>query len=324
MKIAVIGAGHWGKIHLKCLQHISNSELIGFNDINPSAVLSVENLLDIPHFDNLIDLMDRADIIDIVTPIDTHFEIISTALRKRKHVLVEKNMATTKEQAHKLVSLANEAQVKTQVGNTQRFNPAFLKALPIIQQPLFIEVNNFSSFDPKNANISVVEELMIHDIDLLLSVVNSDIKKIQANGISSIGESADLVNARIEFNNGCVANLTANRISTRKSHKIRFFEKDSYISVNLLERTSKVSHISKSTEGTIGFNNLSIDSNEYHPSQIHLQNLEIQTSNDIESELRFFLDSIRNNTNTIVSFAEFYQTLEVVSHIRECISRNNF
>ncbi|MEG2666262.1 MAG: hypothetical protein RSA02_04520 [Bacteroidales bacterium] len=169
-----------------------------------------------------------------------------------------------------------------------------------------------------------MEELMIHDIDLLLSVVNSDIKKIQANGISSIGESADLVNARIEFNNGCVANLTANRISTRKSHKIRFFEKDSYISVNLLERTSKVSHISKSTEGTIGFNNLSIDSNEYHPSQIHLQNLEIQTSNDIESELRFFLDSIRNNTNTIVSFAEFYQTLEVVSHIRECISRNNF
>ena len=206
LKIGVLGAGHLGKIHIKCIQETKEYELIGFYDPDESVSTQVEKDFGIPEFNDIQALIKSVDVVDIVTPTISHFECATQALKEFKHVFIEKPVVNTPEEAKQLIALANEAEVKIQVGHVERFNPAFTAALPYFKQPLFIETHRLAMFNPRGTDVPVILDLMIHDIDIVLSVVKSNIKKINASGVPVVSDTPDIANARLEFDNGCVAN----------------------------------------------------------------------------------------------------------------------
>ncbi|MEM6865454.1 MAG: Gfo/Idh/MocA family oxidoreductase, partial [Bacteroidota bacterium] len=240
LKVGVLGAGHLGKIHLRLLNESQKYELIGFYDPDEINAEKVAEEFGYTHFENINKLMDAVDVVDIVTPTLSHFECAKKAIEKGKHIFIEKPITNTVEEAEGLVQLIDENQVKGQVGHVERFNPAFLAVANTIEAPMFIETHRLAEFNPRGTDVPVVLDLMIHDIDVILSVVNSDVKQINASGVSVISKSPDIANARIEFENGCVANLTASRISLKNMRKSRFFQKDAYISVDFLEKKVEV------------------------------------------------------------------------------------
>ncbi len=239
LKVGVLGAGHLGKIHLRLLNESQKYTLIGFHD--PDAINSkkVEAEFGYSYFDNINKLIDAVDVVDIVTPTLSHFDCAKKAMEKGKHVFIEKPITNTLEEAETLLSLEEKHNVKGQVGHVERFNPAFMAVRDKIQNPMFIETHRLAEFNPRGTDVPVVLDLMIHDIDAILSVVNSEVKQINASGVSVISNSPDIANARIEFENGCVANLTASRISLKNMRKSRFFQRDAYISIDFLEKKSR-------------------------------------------------------------------------------------
>ena len=203
----------------------------------------MEKEFGITRFLSLDELIDSVDVVDIVTPTISHFECASMALRKFRHVFIEKPIVTTLEEAKEMIKIAGEANVKVQVGHVERFNPAFLAAEPYFNKPMFIETHRLAQFNPRGTDVPVILDLMIHDIDIILSVVKSNIRKISASGVAVVSDTPDIANARIEFDNGCVANLTASRISIKNMRKSRFFQRDAYISVDFLNKEVEVVRI---------------------------------------------------------------------------------
>ena len=241
LKIGVVGAGHLGKIHIRLLlELVDEFELIGFFDPNDEIAKEVIEKFGLKRFETIEALMAQVDCVDIVTPTFAHFETASFALKNSKHVFIEKPITETTEEAKTLMLLAREANVKVQVGHVERFNPAFQAALPYFNKPLFIETHRLAQFNPRGTDVPVVLDLMIHDLDIILSVVKSGIKRISASGVAVVSDTHDITNARIEFDNGCVANLTASRISMKNMRKSRFFQKDAYISVDFLTKELEV------------------------------------------------------------------------------------
>ena len=233
LKIGVLGAGHLGKIHIKLLLELSDKyEFVGFFDPSDENAKSAIETYNVKRFESIESILDAVDCIDIVTPTLSHFSCASSALRSSKHVFIEKPVTETVDEARKLINLAEEAGVKVQVGHVERFNPAFQAALPHFNKPMFIETHRLAQFNPRGTDVPVVLDLMIHDLDAILSVVKSPVKRISASGVSVVSDTPDIANARIEFENGCVANLTASRISMKNMRKSRFFQKDAYISVD--------------------------------------------------------------------------------------------
>ena len=225
LKIGILGAGHLGKIHLRIAAASKHYEFVGFYDPDPNTVSAIITDTEYTAFESPETLIEACDVIDIVTPTLSHFEMASLAINAKKHVFIEKPLAKTDEEATALVTLAKSKGVLGQVGHVERFNPAFQSILDSITSPLFIETHRLAEFNPRGTDVSVVLDLMIHDIDIVLSVVNSPVKRIDASGVAVISETPDISNARIEFENGCVANLTASRISLKKMRKTRFFSK---------------------------------------------------------------------------------------------------
>jgi len=317
LSIAVIGAGHLGKIHLKCLQGLPNHyNIVGFFDTDAENAAKVETELGIKFFPDLEKLIQAVDVVDIVTPTISHFEIASLALRKGKHVFIEKPITTTPQEAQKLLALANEAGVKTQVGHVERFNPAFLKVKDKISTPMFIEAHRLAMFNPRGLDVPVILDLMIHDIDLILSVVNSPVRKISASGVAIVSETPDIANARLEFNNGCVANITASRISMKNMRKTRFFQKDAYISVDFLEKKSEI--VRMSDVGKIAMDDpfaMIIDLGQGKQKHIQIEKPDIEPINAIQTELSSFHDAIVNDTMPAVPFIDGYNALEVAYQI---------
>src|SRR5689334_20675897 len=215
LKIGVIGAGHLGKIHLRLLKEIPGAELVGFYDHSAETAATVEKEFGVKAFATAAALMDVCDAVDIVTPTVAHYDYASKAIRKSKHIFIEKPISTTVNEAKKITSLVNEANVKAQIGHVERFNPAFLAAKEYFNQPMFIETHRLAEFNPRGTDVSVIHDLMIHDIDVVLSVVKSNVKNINASGVAVVSDTPDIANARIEFENGCVANLTSSRISLK-------------------------------------------------------------------------------------------------------------
>ena len=244
LKIGVLGAGHLGKIHLKCIKEITDYNLVGFYDADDATSSKVEKEFGIRRYKGLDALISSADVIDIVTPTISHFDCASKALKKAKHVFIEKPVVTTPEEAKQLMTYADEADVKVQVGHVERFNPAFLSAQPYLHQPMFIESHRLAEFNPRGTDVPVILDLMIHDIDIVLSVVKSSIRRIQASGVQVVSDTPDIANVRIEFDNGCVANLTASRISMKNMRKSRFFQRDAYIAVDFLQKTLEIIRMS--------------------------------------------------------------------------------
>lgn len=321
IKIGILGAGHLGKIHIKCILESEYFDLIGFFDPDKSICEAVSTEFGIKNFNSSDELMDAVDIVDIVTPTVAHFELAVKAIKKSKHVFIEKPIVATPEEAKKLVNLATEASVKVQVGHVERFNPAFLAARPHIHQPKFIETHRLAMFNPRGTDVPVVLDLMIHDIDIVLSVVRSDIKRISANGVSVVSDTPDIANARIEFDNGCVANLTASRLSMKNMRKSRFFQNDAYISVDYLEKKTEIIRMQEVQAEDNNPFAMVIDLGEKGQKQIYFENPEIKNINAIKMELETFASSIINNTTPMVTIEDGCNALEVAYQIMAKINK---
>ena len=240
LKVGVFGTGHLGKFHLNNWKEISSVELVGFYDPDDAIAKEVSEKYQLPRFVDPGALMDVCDVVDVVAPTNHHFDICEIAIKKCRHVFVEKPLANTMNEARQLVTLAKESGIKLQVGHVERFNPAFLAVKDLDLNPMFIEVHRLAEFNQRGTEVSVILDLMIHDIDIILSLVNSDVKNISASGVGVMTETPDIANVRIEFNNGCVANLTSSRISMKKMRKIRLFQKDAYIGIDFLNKKTEI------------------------------------------------------------------------------------
>jgi predicted dehydrogenase len=316
LKIGVLGAGHLGKIHLKCIREVSEFELTGFYDADGKTASQVEKEFGITHYSSVDELIEAVDVVDIVTPTVAHFDCASKALKKAKHVFIEKPIVTTPEEARQLMVFADEANVKVQVGHVERFNPAFLAAQPFISQPMFIEAHRLAQFNPRGTDVPVILDLMIHDIDIILSVVHSGIKRIFASGVAVVSDTPDIANARIEFDNGCVANLTASRISMKNMRKARFFQRDAYVAVDFLKKDVEIIRITEPPENDSNPLAMIIDLGEKRgKKQISVEKPEIHNINAIKAELESFYQAIVNNTTPPVTINDGYEALSLAYQI---------
>jgi predicted dehydrogenase len=318
LKIGVVGAGHLGKIHIRLLlELVDEFELIGFFDPNDEIAKEVIEKFGLKRFETIEALMVHVDCVDIVTPTFAHFETASFALKNSKHVFIEKPITETTEEAKTLMLLAREANVKVQVGHVERFNPAFQAALPYFNKPLFIETHRLAQFNPRGTDVPVVLDLMIHDLDIILSVVKSGIKRISASGVAVVSDTHDITNARIEFDNGCVANLTASRISMKNMRKSRFFQKDAYISVDFLTKELEVVRM-EDVEGDPNPLDIVFDLGPGKPTKkIYFDKPELEELNAIKEELRTFHEAIVKDETPIVSIEDGYNALDVAQRILE-------
>ncbi|HTA27468.1 MAG TPA: Gfo/Idh/MocA family oxidoreductase [Bacteroidia bacterium] len=322
LKIGVIGAGHLGKIHLKQIKEIPHYQLVGFFDTDAAVAKKVSEELGVPSFSSAVELIKNVDVVDVVVPTVAHCEYASLALRQFKHVFIEKPLAVDVEEAKSLVALAREANVKTQVGHVERFNPAFLAVKDRCDNPMFIEAHRLAVFNPRGTDVSVILDLMIHDIDIVLSLVKSDVKRISASGVSVVSDTPDIANARIEFDNGCVANLTASRISLKNMRKIRMFQKDAYISMDLLSHKTEVVKIKEiADDEEEGMFSMVIDQgNGRGKKQLSVENPPVQPNNAIRMELQEFAESIIHNKPTIVTIEDGAKALDTAAKIIERIN----
>jgi len=314
LKVGVIGAGHLGKIHIKLLKESKKYNLIGFYDNDSSNSKKVSDELSCRCFDTFELLLAEVDVIDIVTPTPSHFHYASIALENKKHIFIEKPITGNLKEAKQIISLAKENGVKGQVGHVERFNPAYLHVKDKINNPMFIETHRLAQFNPRGTDVPVILDLMIHDIDIVLDMVKSDIKSISSSGISIISKSPDIANARIEFVNGCVANLTASRISLKNMRKIRIFQEEKYISIDFFKKDSEVV-IMSDFSGEESTNGLILENAEGIKKQITIDKSKIHNSNAILEELESLADSIEKDTPPKVTLQDGYKALKVALEI---------
>ena len=319
IKAGVVGAGHLGKIHLRLLEASKCYELVGFydSDNKKSKILSSEKGYRL--FESMEELIEASDMIDIVTPTVFHHEVSLRAIAKKKHIFIEKPIANSVFEAKEITKAAQENGVLGQVGHVERFNPAFKAARRAVTNPMFIESHRLAEFNPRGTDVPVVLDLMIHDIDILLSVVKSKVKTVSASGVSVISTSPDIANARIEFENGCVANLTASRISLKKMRKTRFFQKDAYISVNFLDKKAEIVKMKEAPEKPDDFAMI-LQNAEGQRKEIYFENPVINNSNAILEELEAFSDAIERKNTPIVSLENGTASLEIAFQIIKAYS----
>lgn len=320
IKVGVLGAGHLGKIHLRLLQQSEKYELVGFYDPFDDNATKVAAEFGYTKFENIDALIDAVDAVDIVTPTLSHFDCAVSAIKKGKHVFIEKPISNTVEEAETIIKLAKEYNVKGQVGHVERFNPAFSAVKNQIINPMFIETHRLAEFNPRGTDVPVVLDLMIHDIDAILSVVKSPVKAVHASGVSVISDSPDIANARLEFENGCVANITSSRISMKNMRKARFFQKDAYISVDYLEKACEIVKMKDAPEQPGDFDMI-LQNAEGAKKQIYFDNPNVDANNAILDELETFADAINNNSTPIVTLEDGTNALRVAYQIIDCFKK---
>ncbi|MDB0603232.1 Gfo/Idh/MocA family protein [Tenacibaculum maritimum] len=314
LKAGVLGAGHLGKIHLRLLQQSDKYELVGFYDPFTENAKKIAKEFGYKHFTSIDELIDSVDVVDIVTPTLSHFECAKQAIEKGKHIFIEKPITNTLLEAEAIRTLASQKHVRGQIGHVERFNPAFIAAKEMINTPMFIESHRLAEFNPRGTDVPVVLDLMIHDIDIILSVVDSKVKNVHASGISVISETPDIANARIEFENGCVANLTASRISMKNMRKSRFFQRDAYISVDFLEKKAEVVRMKEVPENPDEFAMI-LQNAEGIKKQIYFDNPNVTPNNAILEELESFADAINNDQTPVVSLKQGTEALRIAQMI---------
>jgi len=316
-RIALIGLGYLGKIHLKLLFENTDWRLVGVYDIDQNLCRQLSEHYNVKSFSSLYEAIESSDAIDIVTPSNTHFDIARQAIIAGKHAFIEKPLTATLKEAKLLQSLVTEANVCLQVGHVERFNPAFIAAQPYFNEPRFIEVHRLAQYNPRGTDVSVVLDLMLHDIDLLLSIVPYNIKKISAVGSKLVSHSADIVNCRIEFENGCVANLTANRMAFKNVRKFRVFNADNFLSINLLDKVTEVIRIQNASANS---KNLIIETGKSMPKkEVIFEHPIILPTNAIKEELLSFYNSINSDRKSIISAVDAIKSLELAEEIEEKI-----
>jgi predicted dehydrogenase len=320
LKIGVIGAGHLGKFHLNNWVEIDGVQLVGFCDTDDDNAAAVAEKYNIKRYEDVNKLMDDCDAIDIVAPTTYHFQLCEAAIKKGKHVFVEKPLAHTMDEAKEILKLAKEANIKFQVGHVERFNPAFLALQAYDLQPMFVEVHRLAQFNPRGTDVSVILDLMIHDIDIILNLVKSNVNYISANGVAVMSDTPDIANVRIEFDNGCVANLTSSRISMKKMRKMRIFQKDAYIGIDFLEKKTEIIKLHTPTDTNVF--TFDIETNNGKKS-IAVANPTIENVNAIKLELEAFKNAIINNTETPVSVVDGYRAMDIAHQILQKINKPN-
>lgn len=318
LKIGIIGAGHLGKFHLNNWLEIDDVTVIGFCDTDEINAKAVNEKYKIKRFENAEELLDDCDAIDIVAPTSYHYELCALALRKGKHVFVEKPLTNTMDEAKSLLKLAVESNLKFQVGHVERFNPAFVALKNYKLEPMFIEVHRLSQFNPRGTDVSVILDLMIHDIDIILQLVKSNVSYISANGVSVLSDTPDIANVRIEFDNGCVANLTSSRISMKKMRKMRLFQKDSYIGIDFLEKKTEI--ISQNASSDKNVFTFDIDTGKGKRT-VAIANPTVADTNAMKEELIAFKDAILHNTDTAVTVLDGFRAMEVAHQILSKINK---
>lgn len=323
IKLGILGAGHLGKIHIRLAKELEDLyEVVGFHDPNPEMVAEAKEKFGITPYGSLEELTEQCDAIDIVTPTMSHFTCAMHGLRNSKHIFIEKPITNTLEEAKKLIDLAHEAQVKVQVGHVERFNPAFVAAEPSFDKVMFVETHRLAEFNPRGTDVSVVLDLMIHDIDIILSVVKANLRKTSASGVAVLSDTPDICNARLEFDNGCVANLTASRISLKNMRKSRFFQKNAYITVDFLERKTEVVNIQE-PDPDDPFGVVIDPGNGREKKQLVFNQPNVAETNAIKEELRSFAHSIQNNTKPIVTVDDGYMAMQVAHQILDQLNYAN-
>jgi predicted dehydrogenase len=322
LRVGVFGVGHLGKFHLNNWKEIAGVTLVGFYDPNNDNATEVETKYGLKRYATAELLMDECDVVDIVAPTTYHFDLVKLALRKSLHVFVEKPLANTLSEAKEILQLTKEANVKLQVGHVERFNPAYLAAIKYNLQPMFIEVHRLAQFNPRGTEVSVILDLMIHDIDIVLALVKSPIKHISASGVAVMTETPDIANVRIEFTNGCVANLTSSRISMKKMRKMRLFQKDAYIGIDFLEKKTEIIKIKEDSDKDVF--SFDLETPNGGSKTIAVATPLINDGNAILMELQAFVNAINNNTTPIVSEIDGYIAMDVASQILEKMGQHNF
>lgn len=306
-----------GKIHLELISKMKGVEAVGFYDSSRARSKKVAEELGLRSFSSAEALINASEAVVIVTPSVSHYDYAVMTLRKCKHVFIEKPVTNTLAEAKTLVELAREADVKVQVGHVERFNPAFIAAKPFCTEPMFIEAHRLAQFNPRGTDVSVVLDLMIHDIDIVLSLVQANVKKISASGVAVVSDTPDIANARIEFNNGCVANLTASRISLKNMRKMRLFQRDAYISIDFYEKKTEIVKL-KTVEGKSKPSDMVIDlGKDKGRKQIYFESPEIAEINSIQEELESFGRCIAENTTPLVTIRDGYDAMDIAYRIIE-------
>jgi predicted dehydrogenase len=314
LKIGVLGAGHLGKIHLKCIQQLPEYELIGFYDPDDANAQKVAEDFNLKAFDSIESLIEATEVVDIVTPTVSHFSCAAQSLKKSRHVFIEKPVVATPEEANELIKLARESRVKVQVGHVERFNPAFLAVQNSLNNPLFIEAHRLAQFNPRGTDVPVI---------LDLSSIRSKVKSINASGVAVVSDTPDITNARITFENGAVANLTASRISLKNMRKARFFQKDAYITVDFLEKQSEIVRMKSISEEPDDPMAMVLDLGGGKGSkQISFEKPEIAPVNAIKMELEKFYEAIVNDQTPAVSIDDGVEVLKLAYQILEEVNKN--
>ena len=316
LKVGVFGTGHLGKYHLNNWAAIEGASVVGFFDPNDEIAAEVMAKYQLKRFDTVDSLLDACDAVDIIAPTIFHYDLCKAAITKGKHVFVEKPLANTMDEARELVKLSKEANIKFQVGHVERFNPAFLALKDSKLEPMFIEVHRLAQFNPRGTDVSVILDLMIHDIDIILSMVKSNVKNISANGVAVMSDTPDIANVRIEFDNSCVANLTSSRISMKKMRKMRLFQKDAYIGIDFLEKKTEVIKLNTPEDKNVF--TFDIETNNGKKT-IAISNPVVEEGNAIKMELQAFYGAIINNTDTPVSVIDGFRAMDVAHQILDKI-----
>lgn len=319
LKVGVFGVGHLGKFHLNNWKEIKMAELAGFYDPNDAIAQKVSEKYQLARFLDAELLMDACDLVDITAPTPFHFALCEKAIRKGKHVFVEKPLAHTMEEARELVKLVKESNVKLQVGHVERFNPAYLALHSTQLNPLFIEVHRLAQFDPRGTEVSVILDLMIHDIDIILNLVKSEVKNISASGVAVMTDTPDIASVRIEFNNGCVANLTSSRISMKKMRKMRLFQKDAYIGIDFLNKKTEIIKLKTPQDLDVFAFDIETPNGK---KTIALSNPLIPEVNAIRLELEKFCEAVLYNTPTRVSEVDGFRAMDIAHQILQKIKHN--
>lgn len=323
LKIGVLGVGHLGKIHVRCIQQTDCFELVGFFDPSDDNAAQVIEDQGVKRFEKVEELLSAVDVVDIVTPTITHFELALLAIQHGKHVFIEKPLCNTVEEAETLLTACKEHGVKVQVGHVERFNPALLALEDTKLSPMFIEAHRLAVFNPRGTDVSVILDLMIHDLDIVLSLVDSEVKGVHASGVSVVSDTPDIANVRLEFENGCVANLTASRISMKQMRKVRLFQPDAYISLDFLEKNTQVIRLydegSPDLPKDANLMDLQTAKGKKH---IHIDMPQTEPVNAIQLELETFAESILQNKKPKVSIDDGYRALKMAHEIIKTIEKN--
>ena len=322
MKIGLLAAGHLGKIHLKCILATSCWELAGFYDPDDQHAESAVAQFGIRRFETIEQLLAAVDAVDVVTPTPVHYRMAEQAIRAGKHVFIEKPVTETVAEGRRLLKLLKKHPVKVQVGHVERFNPAFLALKDMPLNPMFIESHRLHAFQPRGTDVSVILDLMIHDLDLVLHLVQSPVKKVSAGGVAVLSKTPDIANARIEFANGAIANLTASRISLKQMRKMRLFQPDHYISLDFFEKNAQIVRLFEPNDpGLPPIDNLMEFETNAGKKWLQLSMPETAAVNAIQLELETFYESIAQDTIPIVSLEDGLQALTLAHRILKEMER---